>query len=67
MLWECITIIEAQEQLKLFEAQDWSHMKKAARQKKHKALYAAAFPSEMKPKNYVSPEQMLAVLGSLNG
>lgn len=62
-LWECITMIEAQEQLKAFTVQDWSHMKKAQRTKLHKDLFKQAYPSEIRKKNYISPEELLKVLG----
>jgi hypothetical protein len=62
-----MTTIEAQEQLKAFEVQDWGHMKKPTREKRHKDLFSKAYPGEMKPKNFVSPEQVQRLLGGLNG
>jgi hypothetical protein len=62
-----MTAIEAQEQLKMFEVQDWGQMKKQTREKRHKELFAKAYPGEMKPKNYVSAEHVQRLLGGLNG
>jgi hypothetical protein len=62
-LWECITMIEAQEQLKTFVASDWSNMKKNQRTKLHKDLYNQAYPSQLKKKNYITPEDLAKVLG----
>lgn len=63
VMWECITIIEAQEQLKQLTVSDWANMKKNQREKLHKELYRQAFPSELKPKNYVSLSDIQKVLG----
>lgn len=62
-MWGQITVIEAQEQLKLLIALDWPNMKKTARQKKHKELYNQAYPSELRVKNYVSVADLQKVLG----
>ncbi len=62
-LWECITMIEAQEQLKAFTVQDWSHMKKAQRTKLHKELFKKAYPSEIRQKNYITIDDLSKVLG----
>lgn len=62
-LWECITMIEAQEQLKEFVAFDWPNMKKAQRTKLHKDLYNQAYPNQLKKKNYITIEDLGKVLG----
>lgn len=62
-LWECITMIEAQEQLKQFVVSDWSSMKKGQRSKLHKDLYNQAYPDKLKKKNYITIEDLGKVLG----
>jgi hypothetical protein len=62
-LWLAITQIEAQEQLKQMTIADWPNMKKAARTKLHKELHSQAYPSELRKKNYITPEQLQKVLG----
>jgi hypothetical protein len=62
-MWECITMIEAQEQLKLLSALDWPNMKKPQRTKYHKEIYSQAFPDAMRTKKYISPKDLLRVLG----
>lgn len=57
-LWEAITSIEAQEQLKLMNALDWPNMKKEQRQKRHRELYKQAYPSSIKEKNYITLEDL---------
>jgi len=63
MLWEQITVIEAQEQIKAMKALDFPHQRKQDRQKIHKDLSMSAYPDEMKPKNYVSVETVQRLLG----
>lgn len=62
-MWECVTMIEAQEQLKLMNALDFPNMKKSQRQKIHKDLHRLAYPSSVKPKNYISIEDVQKMLG----
>ncbi len=62
-LWQSMTIIEAQEQLKQLTVADWPNMKKGARDKMHRDLFSKAYPSELKKKNYVSLEDLGKVLG----
>lgn len=62
-MWQAITIIEAQEQLKQMTVADWPNMKKQSRNKLHKELFSKAYPSEFRKKNYVTPEQLQKVLG----
>lgn len=62
-MWEAITVIEAQEQLKNMTLMDWPNLKKAQRTKLHKELCKNAYPSEIRKKNYISPEELLKVLG----
>ena len=62
MIWQNITTIEAQEQLKMFNAMDWPNLKKNKRQSLHKELFAKAFPGEIKPKNFVSIKEIQSAL-----
>lgn len=63
VMWECITIIEAQDQLKMFNALDWPNMKKGQRQKLHKELYRQAYPSQLRAKNYISVQDLQRIVG----
>lgn len=62
-MWQAITVIEAQEQLKKLNVADWPNMNKTARTKMHKELFSKAYPREIKKKNYITPEQLQKVLG----
>ena len=62
-LWDCITIIEAQEQLKMLSALDWPNMKKSQRTNFHKELFKKAYPSEIRKKNYVSIDDLKKLQG----
>ena len=62
-MWEAITIPEAQEQLKNFSSSDWPSMKKNAREKLHKQLYAKAYPDYMRTKNVISVDDLKRTLG----
>ena len=62
-MWECITMIEAQEQLKELTSKDWPNMKKATREKFHKELYSKAYPKEMRTKKYITVQDLQKVLG----
>jgi len=62
-MWECMTIIEAQDQLKLFTALDWPNMKKAQRQKLHRELHRLAYPSNIQAKKFISVADLQNVLG----
>lgn len=62
-LWQAITVIEAQEQLKQMSIADWPNMKKQQRSKIHKELFKQAYPSEIRKKNYITPEDLGKVLG----
>jgi len=62
-MWECVTILEAQDQLKQMALMDWPHMKKAERTKLHKDLFKKAYPSEIRKKNYISADELAKVLG----
>lgn len=62
-MWNMISTIEAQEQLKQMSVADWPNMKKPARTKIHKELFSKAYPSEVRKKNYITPEQLQKVLG----
>ncbi len=58
-----MTSIEAQEQLKLMTVADWPNMKKQTRSKVHRELFKQAYPSEVRKKNYITPEELQKVLG----
>lgn len=62
-LWECITMIEAQEQLKMMTCLDWPNLKKAQRQNLHKDLFAKAYPDSIRKKNYVSIDDLKRLQG----
>lgn len=66
-MWLAMTPIEAQSELTALKRMDWAHLKKRDREKLHKEYFEKAFPGEMKPKNFVAPEQVQALLGGLNG
>lgn len=58
-LWECITIIEAQEMLNQSLVATMPHMKPQARSKAHKNLHKLAFPDLYDtPKNFVTLEEV---------
>lgn len=63
VMWQCITMIEAQEQLKAMTIADWPNMKKAQRQKLHKDLFRQAFPRALKQKNIIELSDLQKVLG----
>jgi hypothetical protein len=58
MLFEHITIIEAQEQLKMLSAHDWPNMKKEKRKQLHRELYQKAYPKHLRKKNFVTAEDV---------
>lgn len=62
-MWECISILEAQEQLNKMSLMDWPNLKKDKRAKVHKELFKKAYPSEIRKKNYISAEDLAKVLG----
>lgn len=62
-MWNMITTIEAQEQLKQMSVADWPNVIKSERTKIHKELFSKAYPSEVRKKNYITPEQLQKVLG----
>ena len=62
-LWRSISMIEAQEQLKLISAVNFPNEKKSDKKTKHKELHGLAYPNELKPKNYVSLEDVQKALG----
>ena len=63
VMWEAITIIEAQDQLSLLSALDWPNMKKQKRQELHRDLFRKAYPSSLREKNYVSVEDLQRIVG----
>lgn len=62
-MWEAITMIEAQEQLKQLSVMDWPNMKKDKRQKMHKELHRQAYPKSMTAKNYITIDDLKAMQG----
>lgn len=62
-MWEAITMIEAQEQLKLLSALDWPHMKRQQRQKLHKELYNKAYPSNILKRKKITIEDLKRMQG----
>lgn len=62
-MWLAITHIEAQQELIALRRMDWPNLKKRDREKLHKSYFAQAFPDEMKPKNYITPEKLQELLG----
>jgi hypothetical protein len=64
VMWECITIMEAQDQLKLFNALDWPNMKKQDRSKLHRELYRQAYPSALKKKQSVNLSDLQRILNN---
>lgn len=63
-LWDQITVIEAQEQLKLYRAMDWPNMKQGPRREEHKKLYRMAYPAELKEAKALTPEQITSIINS---
>lgn len=61
-MWLAITQIEAQDMLNKMFLADWPNLKKPDRKKKHKELYALAFPKEMQKKSFVSAEMVQKML-----
>jgi hypothetical protein len=62
-LWECITMIEAQEMLKSFKVMDWPNQKKNKRGEIHKDLFKKAYPSSINKKKSIKPEDLQRLLG----
>jgi hypothetical protein len=63
MMWQAITVFEAQEQLRTLTCLDWPNMKKNQRQKLHKELYKLAYPAEIRNKNYISVQDLQRIVG----
>lgn len=67
-LWECITMIEAQEQLKRFTEHDYPNLKTDKRKKLHGELHKIAYPKVKKTKvNNVNQNDINKILGIRNG
>ena len=62
-MWECVTMIEAQEQLKIMTAMDWPNLKKDKRQKLHRELHRQAYPSSISKKDYITVDQLRHLVG----
>jgi len=63
IMWQAITVIEAQEQLKQMSVADWPNMKKNSREKIHKELFQKAYPKDQSKKNFITPQQLQKILG----
>jgi hypothetical protein len=63
MMWNAITVIEAQEQLKAMTVADWPNMKQSQRTKLHKDLHDQAYPNNLQKKNFISIDELQKVLG----
>jgi hypothetical protein len=57
-MWLAMTTIDAQDLLNRMFISDWPNTKANQRKKKHRELYSLAFPNEMRPKTYISPEDL---------
>lgn len=66
-LWECITMIEAQDQLNNLSVADWPNQKPDSRKKIHKDLFKKAFPKEEKGPVVVTQDDLNKILGLSNG
>lgn len=62
-MWEAITMIEAQEQLKKLNTLDWPNLKNDKRQKEHRRLNKIAYPSSIKEKNYITIDDLKSLQG----
>lgn len=62
-LWECITMIEAQEMLKSFKVMDWPQQKKAKRTDIHKELFLQAYPKSINKRKSIKQEDLQRILG----
>ena len=67
MYCEAIQIIEAQNLLIQFTANDWPNMKKQDREQKHRKLHQMAFPIAWDNSDEISGEQMASMLKGLIG
>ena len=63
-LWQCITIIEAQEQLKVFQANDWPNMSRGKREQEHKRLHSLAYPNTIQEKKSITVEDLKRILSN---
>lgn len=61
-MWQAITVLEAQDQLRMMGLMDWPNMKKNNRQKIHRDLHRLAYPSSAKEKNYISMQDVQMML-----
>ena len=66
-LWECITMIEAQNQLNNLSVADWPNQKPETRKQIHKELFDKAYPSEKKTPLIVTQADLNRILGLSNG
>ena len=62
-MWEAITMIEAQEQLKKLNTLVWPNLKNDKRQKEHRRLTKMAYPSSVKEKNYITIDDLKSLQG----
>lgn len=60
--WQAITVIEAQEQLKLLSAQDWTKLKQGTREKQHKQLHRDAYPASFNETKQITNGDLAKIL-----
>lgn len=63
-LWQNLTIIEAQEQLKSFQAHDWSNLSRGKRESEHKRLHRLAYPNTIQEKKSITVEDLQRLLSN---
>lgn len=66
LLWESITILEAQKQLKELIVADWPNMKPSERKKFHRDLFSKAYPDEIQTKQQITVADLKKIMG-MNG
>lgn len=62
-LWECITMIEAQDQLNKLSAADWPNLASENRQSIHKDLFNKAFQKDEQKVTVVTQSELNRILG----
>lgn len=60
-LWESISMIEAQEQLKAFEVNEWHVLSNDQRKTKHRKLFNVAYPN-LEKKNNITFDDLARLL-----
>jgi hypothetical protein len=62
MLWQAITVVEAQETLVQLQVASYAHMKPDDQRKLHRKLHEMAFPTVYEKPVALTPEQMAKLL-----